>query len=172
MFPEVERALRPFAALGCAHWVAGGWAIDLFLGRRTRPHKDVEIALARDDQARLLRLPGLASIERGARAPWRGERLELPAHQLLAHFADGADVEVLLNEFDASDWIYRRDPSIRLSRSRFDALWLPPEVVLLYKSKDPRPEDDQDFAAAFPHLAADQRRWLLDAIGPRHRWLA
>jgi DNA-binding transcriptional LysR family regulator len=33
--------------------IAGGWAIDLFLGRQTRPHKDVEIAIFRDDQRRL-----------------------------------------------------------------------------------------------------------------------
>ena len=34
-------------------WVAGGWAVDLFLGRRTRPHKDIEIALYRHDQSAL-----------------------------------------------------------------------------------------------------------------------
>ncbi|MEY8192214.1 nucleotidyltransferase domain-containing protein [Peribacillus simplex] len=29
---------------------AGGWAIDLFIGRETREHQDIEIALFREDQ--------------------------------------------------------------------------------------------------------------------------
>ncbi len=31
-------------------WIAGGWAIDLFLGKLTRPHFDLDIAVARRDQ--------------------------------------------------------------------------------------------------------------------------
>ena len=34
-----------------AQWgVAGGWAIDLFLNKETRPHKDIEVAILRRDQ--------------------------------------------------------------------------------------------------------------------------
>ncbi|HEV2736058.1 MAG TPA: hypothetical protein VGV85_14520, partial [Longimicrobiaceae bacterium] len=46
----VAAAMRGFGAPWC---VAGGWALDLFLGRATRPHADVDLALFRDDQARL-----------------------------------------------------------------------------------------------------------------------
>ena len=31
-------------------FIAGGWAIDLFLGRVTREHADIEIAVLRTDQ--------------------------------------------------------------------------------------------------------------------------
>ena len=31
-------------------WIAGGWSFDLFLGRQTRDHFDVDIAISRDDQ--------------------------------------------------------------------------------------------------------------------------
>ena len=34
-------------------FIAGGWAIDLFLGKETREHKDLEIALFRKDQLNL-----------------------------------------------------------------------------------------------------------------------
>jgi hypothetical protein len=34
-------------------WIAGGWATDLFLGRQTREHADVEISVLRADQSRL-----------------------------------------------------------------------------------------------------------------------
>ncbi|HEX5563842.1 MAG TPA: hypothetical protein VFX34_02680, partial [Sporosarcina sp.] len=33
--------------------VAGGWAIDLFLGNQTREHSDIEIAILREDQHRM-----------------------------------------------------------------------------------------------------------------------
>ncbi|MCL4541605.1 MAG: hypothetical protein M1396_04620 [Chloroflexi bacterium] len=47
-------AVRPVATLltdfDRPWFIAGGWAIDLFLGRQTRAHKDVEIAVLRQDQ--------------------------------------------------------------------------------------------------------------------------
>lgn len=36
-------------------FVAGGWAIDLFLDRVTREHSDIEIAVLREDQLALQR---------------------------------------------------------------------------------------------------------------------
>lgn len=39
--------MEGFPAPGC---VAGGWAVDLFLGKVTREHGDVDIAIFRDDQ--------------------------------------------------------------------------------------------------------------------------
>jgi hypothetical protein len=32
-------------------WVAGGWAIDAWIGRATREHEDLEISILREDQA-------------------------------------------------------------------------------------------------------------------------
>lgn len=32
-------------------WISGGWALDLFLGRQTRPHFDIDIAMPRSCQA-------------------------------------------------------------------------------------------------------------------------
>jgi hypothetical protein len=34
-------------------FVAGGWAIDLFLEKTTRPHEDIEIAIFRKNQLAL-----------------------------------------------------------------------------------------------------------------------
>src|SRR5690349_11434383 len=34
-------------------WVAGGWAIDLWVGGVSRDHSDIEISILREDQARL-----------------------------------------------------------------------------------------------------------------------
>src|SRR6185437_9910435 len=39
-----------FAALHTPWWIAGGWAIDLFLGRQTREHEDIDVQILRRDQ--------------------------------------------------------------------------------------------------------------------------
>ena len=31
-------------------WIAGGWALDLFLGEQKRPHFDIDVVIARRDQ--------------------------------------------------------------------------------------------------------------------------
>jgi hypothetical protein len=51
---------------------------------------------------------------------------------------------------------------------------LVPEIVLLYKAKNIREHDVQDFDTALPRLDAAQRAWLRDAIAvvhPGHPWL-
>ena len=52
---------------------------------------------------------------------------------------------------------------------------LAPEIVLLYKSKAPRPADEADLRAARPLLDAEARAWLRTAIlraTPAHEWAA
>src|SRR5215212_9966399 len=31
-------------------WIAGGWSLDLFLGKQTRDHFDIDVAISRNDQ--------------------------------------------------------------------------------------------------------------------------
>ncbi|MEZ0226602.1 MAG: nucleotidyltransferase domain-containing protein [Alphaproteobacteria bacterium] len=178
IFPEVEKTKTLLQGLKCPYWIAGGWAIDMFLDRQTRPHQDIEVAIARTDQKHLLPLPGVSGIEYvedHEKKPWRGQPLQLPVHEMYIQFYGGGAVEVLLNEFDDSDWIYRRNDSIRLPREKFTGIpYLPPAVVLLYKSKNPRPQDEQDFVAVAGRLGADEEKWLTESIArdyPTHPWL-
>ena len=72
-------------------FVVGGWAIDLFMGRETCAHHDVEIGVFRADQRALYEhLAGwrlLASIDK-AWQPWQGERIALQrSHALLSDTA-------------------------------------------------------------------------------------
>jgi len=48
--PSVESIAALFTPLPIIWGFCGGWAIDLFLDRTTRPHKDVDIAILRGDQ--------------------------------------------------------------------------------------------------------------------------
>jgi hypothetical protein len=177
---DVAAVLRGFADPWC---VAGGWAVDLFLDRPTRPHADVDLALFRDGQARLREhLPAWRfSVARGGvLEPWRdGEWLAPPAHEIHGRGGEVA-AEFLLNERDGDQWVFRRDPSVR----RPAAGWivptpsglpaLCPAIVLLFKAKQPRPADEHDFHALRGHLPAERRAWLADAlhrVHPGHPWI-
>ena len=83
--------LDPRAALelmqGYDGWwaVGGGWALDLFLGRTTREHDDLDVVVRRDEQRRLywhFRGWELAVAHEGTLRPWRGGRLEPPVHSI------------------------------------------------------------------------------------------
>lgn len=162
-------------------WVAGGWVVDLHLGYETRPHSDLEIAIPRDDQQKLRDYLGEATIWQYAKDqqlyPWAGDMLALPCHELHAEVVGYGHLEVLLNDFSETHWIYRRDPRITLPRTVF--LTQPPapepmEMALLYKSKHMRLKDEADFAALLPILTSAQRQWLADALAltmPDHVWI-
>lgn len=178
-------------------WVAGGWAIDLFLGRVTREHGDLDVAVLRRDQADLfhhLRGWDLRVAHGGRLDPWRGTRLELPFHVIWGRRADEPPpasveefarapsfVEFVLQESSGRNWVFRRDPAITMRLDGIGLLtpdgipFLHPEIVLLFKAKraeeDPNPAD---FQAVRPRLPDESRSWLkaaLERSSPGHPWL-
>ena len=53
-FPEELLVLsQKLAECGAFHVFVAGWAADLFMGRVTRPHKDIEIFLWNEDISKL-----------------------------------------------------------------------------------------------------------------------
>ena len=125
-FAEVQKVGSLLSDLPCSWFVCGGWALDLFLGRVTRPHKDVDVAVARADQLvvrdyLLGRGWALERAEDGELIPWPdGERLELPSHAVWCRNSgrDPDFFEVLLNEIDGGGFRFRRDQSVTLARGR------------------------------------------------------
>ncbi len=47
---SVQEVAELFAGLTIVWWIAGGRAIDLFVGRETRSHGDTDVLIRRDDQ--------------------------------------------------------------------------------------------------------------------------
>ena len=176
-------------------YFAGGWAIDLYLGRVTREHHDIDALVMRRDHLllhkalkeftlkKIIPHPDGMPPNRGTIVGWRkGERLELPVHQVNAYRRDEAEpaFQVMLAESSDGEWIFRRNPEVRtpISRIGFHPLWglpyLAPEIVLLFKAKHLETRDRIDFDNALPALSADARRWLrgaLDKTHPGHEWL-
>ena len=186
-FAEAQRVGALFSDLACQWYVCGGWALDLFLNRVTRKHKDVDIAIARNDQLVVgdyLRKRGwqLAKAIDGELSPWaEGERLDLPIHTVWCKNDkyDPDFIELLLNEIDDKQFRFRRDQSITLARERMSFISsdglpvLAPEIVLLYKSNCPE-EYDADFQNTVGSLALESRLWLqaaLNKLFPQHPWV-
>jgi Aminoglycoside-2''-adenylyltransferase len=169
-----------------APWgIAGGWALDLFIGHESRPHADIDIAIMRTDQQQLRsRLSGrVEKVVAGELAEWSSaEMLEGPVHEIHVTWPDGYQLEFLLNEQDQAthEWVFRRDGRIRRTlaaafATNRDVPYLVPEIVLLYKAKGATEKDDADLSAALPHLSSEQRTWLGEALAvttPGHRWLS
>jgi hypothetical protein len=182
-----EQAARELAGVGVPWCVVGGWAIDLFLGRETRAHGDLEIAIARADlpreRARLARYLLRAVGDGEVRALGEGELPPEDRHQtwVLDPRANAWRLDVMLEPGDADTWVYRRDARIRAARASMGARtsqgipYLAPQGALLFKAKRRSEKDDADFAAAAPALAAPARAWLREALAlahPGHPWVA
>jgi hypothetical protein len=176
-----------FAGLEAPWWVAGGWALDLFLGRETRRHEDLDVAMLRRDQLALHRyLQGwdlrYATAEHTLE-PWDGSYLELPVHGIWARRSAAAvapwTCEFLLNEERDGCWVYRRNETVTrpledIGGVRDGVPFLRPEIVLLYKSTEDSPKSAADLEVVLPRLETDARTWLAKALAacdPRHRWL-
>jgi hypothetical protein len=190
-----------FAAFERPWWVAGGWALDMHLGRETRAHADIDLAIARGDEVALpVLLPEweICIAHEGGLTPWTGDApLSMPYHQFWVRRA-GAEAwsfEVLLEDHDGPAWQYRRDhrvtiPLDRMGRVSPDGIpYVAPEIALLYKAKGIendgagvdaaaprwRAKNAADFDAALPALEPAARAWLREALTiahPDHPWLA
>jgi hypothetical protein len=192
-FGPVEAAAREMEGFELPWYVSSGWAIDLFLGRVTRVHHDVDIILARDDQMALrdhLTVRGWKFVTPFDKrlVPWPPHmRLEPPRHQVHAHRnRDSAFLDVLLSPISAGVWRFRRDPTIVRAEERIrlrtaDGIpYLAPELVLLFKSGSGggggagRDRDHADFENVITRLEPERRawlRWALTATAPDHPWL-
>jgi hypothetical protein len=182
---SVAEMVKVMAPLRVRWWVAGGWAVDLFLQEQTRPHADIDIAMPRADAAALRPLGASFAFciaHDGKLIPWTFEALAEAHHSLWVrrHGEEAWSFEVLFERDQAGAWVYRRDARInmpldRLGRVSADGVpYIAPEVALLYKAKAPmRDRDDADFARMLPRLSPSARAWLrgaLDIAHPGHTW--
>ncbi|WP_097973263.1 nucleotidyltransferase domain-containing protein [Streptomyces sp. gb14] len=181
-----DEVARRLAGVGSPWCVAAGWALDLFRGRQTRAHGDIEIAVpaGRFPEVRR-RFPGYAFDAAGSGRIWEDAAPDVLAAVHQTWVRDPATGDYLLDVFrephDGDTWICRRDESIRrpydeiVHHTRDGIPYLAPELVLLFKAKHARPKDQADFDATVPYLSPEQRASLaslLDRVHPGHPWSA
>jgi hypothetical protein len=168
-------------------WVAGGWALDLFLDETVRSHGDLDVGVFRDDAAAVAaslrdweifeaKDGELVRLDVGA-AP----RADVNSLWCRPVQSDEWLLELLLDDRSGQNWVFRRRPEIArpiasIHRRGSDGLpYLAPEIQLLYKAKALRPRDQDDFERVLPYLDAKASTWLKDALEiahPEHPWIA
>ncbi|MGY6212270.1 nucleotidyltransferase domain-containing protein [Cytobacillus firmus] len=183
-FEQCQSVASLMAGFTKTWFIAGGWAIDLFIGKETRVHKDIEFAVFRKDQLYLKNYLIEWDFKIAIKAElhtWENELLELPVHEIHAsNKLNGEEIEILLNETKGEYWTFRRDSRISYplnsvwSYSETGIPYLNPEIVLLYKAKNSREKDHQDFMIIKDYLDYQQKQRLFYALElhePTHKWL-
>jgi uncharacterized protein YbdZ (MbtH family) len=162
--------------------LAGGWAVDAWVGHQTREHGDVDIVVSHEDQHTLFEhLSGWNMVAHdppiaggGSNTDrWDGRSLTLPAHiharpsdaeipdgwPVAGAPLDGRNLEVILDRREGDDWWLHDDPRVNIAADQYirvSPVGLPtlsPEVVLFFKATA-YPAD-----ARFPR-ALDERDFL------------
>ncbi len=172
-------------------WIAGGWAIDLFLGCETRTHQDLDVGVRRVDAVPVMEtLRSWEFFEAHQGMLHRIARGEQPRPEVNSLWGRPVNerewvLELMLDESGTDErgneeWVFRRGPSIRrpfagaIRRTRDGTPYLAPEIQLLYKARDLRARDQADFERACALLGGSAARWLracLERLYPRHPWL-
>jgi hypothetical protein len=180
---EVARCLAGITTPWC---VAAGWALDLFHGRQTRAHGDIEIAIpaAGFPEVRS-RFRGYVFDAAGSGRIWEDATPDVLAAVHQTWLRDPATGNYLLDVFrephDGDTWICRRDERIRfpyheiIHHTEDGIPYLAPELVLLFKAKHTRQKDQADFDSTAPLMTVAQRDTLAELLArahPGHHWLA
>lgn len=164
-------------------WIAGGWAIDLAVGKPSRDHHDIDVmVLERDEHALRSSLDGVEFrliVGPGEyEQPWPlGQRLIAgPDRIRLISPQLPMPTEVICGAAVGRNWIYHRGrPGAttraldKITQYRGQIPYLAPEVVLATKFLDNRDKDEADFNTAAPYLDPDQRQWLIQSMTQRWR---
>jgi hypothetical protein len=172
-----------------APWaVAGGWGLDLWLGRQTREHEDIEITVPApffpEIQARLdakgLKL--FSNVNGAVIALEPGEARGPDGFQTWVADPDAQSwiLDIFREPGDAETWVYRRTGELSAPRAWANGRtaggipYVAPQIVLLFKAKWTRDKDEADFARIVPLLPPEDRDWLADSLSrihPGHPWI-
>ena len=182
---KIQALMQEFDRPWC---IAGGYAIELFVGESFRPHGDIDIFLFREDQLHIqtyfqdwdmhrAALPGLKAWK-------KGEYLEGKIRDIWVREKVGAPwrFQLMLNDRKAGRWIFKRNPAIggaiqdMFLHSTSAVPYLAPEIQLLYKAKATVSEKDQwDFDRALPLMSEERihllRDWLMIQFPNGHAWI-
>jgi len=180
----VDEAVETFDSSPFRWWVTGGHALELHMGRSWRAHDDTDLSFCRQDAGLVRDLLSDWDVHvaaAGVLTPWTGTPLRAEAHQNNLWCKRNSDgpwcLDLTISDGDDADWIFRRDPSVRVPwrdavlTSRNGIPYLAPQLQLLFKAGDRRSKDDLDAAETIPSLDSSARAFLAAALPPDHHWM-
>ncbi len=187
---SVDAVKEIFQDFSFSWWVAGGWALDLHIGKQTREHDDLDIVIFREHHRTLHRHLSkdwaLYQAFKGTLIPWQHHE-ELPSHIDNLWVRDPNQhfwaFQIMILDSEDGMWLYKRKPTIRKSiegignETHDGTPYLRPEIQLLYKggSSKVRDKDYVDLYNTLPFLQREERNWLKDALYEQfpsgHQWI-
>ncbi|TMV48190.1 hypothetical protein FE783_19805 [Paenibacillus mesophilus] len=186
---SVPEIVAIFAEIPVTWYIAGGWALDLYCGKQSRKHEDIDVTLLRDEQLTALQYISkewqLYKAEKGKLARWEeGEFLTVTKDIWVTK--DNSSpwaFQIMLVDVNQDSWVYGREKSIRrprtdvIARTKEGIPYLKPEIQLLYKggSSEIREKDHQDFLTVYPLLTPQAKEWLKASLNKQfpegHVWV-
>lgn len=164
-------------------YVVGGWALDLWRCGQTRVHEDLEFCVLAAHVPVFLRhfstFEFWAAVE-GRLVPLADAPVGAKQYWAFDPVAGRWRFDMMVEAGDLDRWVYKRDPG--LTEARDGMVWrtaegvayLSPAAVLLFKAKQCRDKDQEDFDRFAPELSEADRDWLrrqLLRMHPGHPWL-
>jgi hypothetical protein len=164
-------------------WIAGGWALELFVGEPWREHEDTDVGILRQEAGLIRQYLAFWDIQvaaAGELSPWDGSipSSELNENNLWCRPTpkDPWTMDLTVSDGDAVYWTFRRDRAVRIPWG--DAVvvntagvpYLAPELQLLFKSKHLRSKDTVDARYVIPRLDDARRDWLGEHLSTDHPW--
>jgi hypothetical protein len=185
---SVAEALQLFDNAPFKWGLAGGYAVEQFVGIPIRTHSDLDVIVFRDEQHLVQHWLKdwhlYAADPPGMLRPWlTNEYLPYGIHDIWGRRMDtnAWQLQVMLAEVEWNEWFSRRNNLIRGQRNELLAVYheipcVRIEVQLMYKAHHRLPKDETDFQTCLPLLRPEAKKWLKDQLcllyPDGHPWLA
>lgn len=185
----IREVSKIFSGISIYWGIAGGWALDMHLGRTTREHSDIDIVIFRKDQQVLYQLLKnewtLYKAKDGKVSLWQDqEHLDVINDVWVSRgFHSPWAFQIMLMDCEQGNWIYRREKTIKVSKEELFSTdenqvpYLKPAIQLLYKggSSRIREKDFSDFQSVLSSLSLKEKEWLKEALKRQfplgHSWM-
>ncbi|MGC9781145.1 MAG: aminoglycoside adenylyltransferase [Candidatus Heimdallarchaeota archaeon] len=118
---QPEEVSELFKSLDINWWIAEGWAIDIFLGKKSREHLDIDVLILRKDQIIIhkhLNEWELYKTNQPRLKPWeKGEYLEIGVNSVWCKETSDSPwvLEIMFLDTIKDEWFFRHNPKIRLT---------------------------------------------------------
>lgn len=178
-----------FSEIPVTWCIAGGWALDLYLGKQSREHDDIDIIVLREEQSTVFQYLSkgwqLYRAEAGKLALWEKEEHLSVTKDIWVSKDSGSPwaFQIMLIDVNRKSWVYGREQSIHrpmtdiMTKTKEGIPFIKPEVQLLYKggSSEVREKDRHDFLTVFPVMEPMAREWLKSSLKKQfpegHVWI-